>query len=205
MDAFFSDSIERLFATVSPPPRVRAIEGGEPAAPLWQEIDESGFVDALISEEDGGAGLGLAGAFEILLGCGNHAVPVPLAFTMLARAVLAQAGQAIPRGPITFTATARERADGGIECPCVPYARVADWVMLNRAESCVLLAIDSSVVTTTGVHGSLEGDLCWSADAQRSASFPKSLDWDVAGACLMAAQLAGSMHVTPGSARSSDA
>lgn len=82
-----ADSLDRLLADVSTPAVVRAIERGASPAPLWQALETSGYLDAMVPEDRGGAGLSLAGAFELFVLEGKHAVPVPLAQTIAARAL----------------------------------------------------------------------------------------------------------------------
>jgi alkylation response protein AidB-like acyl-CoA dehydrogenase len=186
-----ADAVEQLLADASAPRRVRAIEeGGSPAA-LWRAIEASGFADALVPEGRGGAGLGLSGALPIVLACGRHAVPVPFAETMAVRAVLACAGQAWPEGPASF---ARAAAGGGaVTCHRVPYGRVAEWVLVSRPGSSVLLPVAAAEVTPSRERGSLDADLRWAAppvDAPVAAGDPP---WPAIGAALCAAQLAGAM------------
>ena len=101
-DDLLSDAVRQLFTAQCTPQVVRAIEAGKPAQPLWQLIEASGFADALVSEAQGGAqggaGLSLPAVYPVLELCGAFALPVPLAETMLARALLAQAGVAVPPG-----------------------------------------------------------------------------------------------------------
>ncbi len=193
MDDLFTDAIEKLFAQRSMPQQVRAIEDGGSAQSLWREIQESGFADALVPENQGGAGLALADVFGILLACGSHALPVPLAPTMLARAILVQAGQSVPEGPISIAGAAVE-SKRGLECPQVAFARVSEWVLVRLGETCTLLAIDDATLTPTEVHGSLVGSLCWTLRPTGTACFASTLDLQAAAACLFAAQLAGAME-----------
>jgi acyl-CoA dehydrogenase len=83
----FVASLDRLLADMCPPSVVRAVERGAAADALWQALERSGFLDALVPESRGGAGLGLADAFELFVLQGRHAVPVPMALTMVARAL----------------------------------------------------------------------------------------------------------------------
>jgi acyl-CoA dehydrogenase len=55
---------------------------------LWDEIVESGFLDLLTAEEDGGAGLSLLDAFPIAFALGKRAIDLPVIETMIARALL---------------------------------------------------------------------------------------------------------------------
>lgn len=83
----FAASLDRLLAGACPPEVVRAVEHGGSADALWQALERSGFLDALAPESRGGAGLGLADALELFALQGRHAVPVPMALTMAARAL----------------------------------------------------------------------------------------------------------------------
>jgi acyl-CoA dehydrogenase len=92
----------RLLGDVCTPAALRAAEHGGAWDALWQPIVNSGFLDALVPEEVGGAGLTLAEAAPLLALLGRHAVPLPVADTMVARALLARAGQPTPEGPVTI-------------------------------------------------------------------------------------------------------
>ncbi len=187
-----TDAVEQLLAEASTPRRVREIEdGGSPAA-LWRAIAESGFADALVPEERGGAALGLSGALPIVLACGRHALPVPLAHTLAVRALLAAAGKAWPDGPATF---ARETpGDGpGLTCHRVPYGRVAEWALVAREGSSVLLPVAAAQVTPARVRGSLEADLRWTSIPGDAPAIAGEAPLGAIGAALYAAQLAGAM------------
>jgi acyl-CoA dehydrogenase len=71
-------------------------------APDWAEIAASGFLDALVAEDAGGAGLTLAQVFPLVHLLGRVACQMPVAETMVARALLAEAGMAWPEGPIAL-------------------------------------------------------------------------------------------------------
>ncbi|HQD14049.1 MAG TPA: acyl-CoA dehydrogenase family protein [Ottowia sp.] len=83
----FAESLDRLLAEQCPPARVRAIERGADAAPLWQALEQSGFLDAMVPLERDGAGLALAEAFDLFALQGRHALPVPMAREIAARAI----------------------------------------------------------------------------------------------------------------------
>lgn len=106
MDDSFTDALKRLLADQCTPQFVRAIEAGASAAGLWAHLEASGFADALLLEDDGGAGLTLPDVFGLLELCGQYAVPVPLSHTMLALALLASAGVPRPQGSIAIAIAA---------------------------------------------------------------------------------------------------
>jgi len=102
----FLDPFERMIAALFTPAAVRAAERGEADDTAWAELAASGFLDALVPEDAGGAGVSFADIVPLWLGLGRHAVPCPVGETMIARALLAQAGRAAPDGPIAIAAQA---------------------------------------------------------------------------------------------------
>jgi acyl-CoA dehydrogenase len=188
-----SDGIEQLLAEVSPPRRVREVEAGGDAAALWRAVAESGFADALVPEARGGAGLGLAGSLPVVLACGRHALPVPLAHTLFVRGVLAEAGQPWPDGPATLARAAADEGRG-VTCLRVPFGRVAEWVLVGRPGSCVLLPAREAQVTATRVHGSLAADLRWDGVPRDAVEIPGERPLLALGALAHAGLLAGAME-----------
>jgi acyl-CoA dehydrogenase len=139
MDGLLSHSAEELFTRHATPEAVRAIRAGGPASALWREIEGSGFLDALVPEEAGGAGLGPAELLPVLLAAGRFAVPLPLGETMLARAACARAGQAPPEGAIAMAEPV-----GGGAARLAPH-RHAEWVLLPQGKAAMLLPMAGSV------------------------------------------------------------
>src|SRR5947209_16579258 len=103
-DTLVLDAADRLFADAATPALVNAAENGEWPKALWQAADEAGFPDAL------GALADLPDALAILRAAGRHAVPLPLAETMLARFALREAGARMPTGPLTLAPVERDDA-----------------------------------------------------------------------------------------------
>ena len=181
MDDLLTDALKQLLDDQCTPAAVRAIEGGQSAAALWSQIEESGFADAMLPEEQGGAGLTLADAFPLFELCGSHAVPVPLAHTMLARALLASAGIERPAGSIAIAAT-----------HTVPYGRVADHV-LTRIDNRTLLLPTAQARRAKAVFP-LDAALEWPDSVIGQAQVvPGSHDIEALQACIAAAQLAGAL------------
>jgi len=90
----------QLLAERCTPAVVRAIEAGGSSQALWRELLDSGFLDALVPEAQGGAGLALHQVLPLVQACGYHALPLPFAETMAVRGVLARAGKTWPESPI---------------------------------------------------------------------------------------------------------
>lgn len=191
MDEIYIDALRGVLTDRCTPQAVRAIEGGQPAEALWDAIEESGFADALLPEADGGAGLSLAEAFPLLELCGAFVVPVPLAETMVARALLAQAGVARPGGSIAL-AHGRLQGDGTLVCDRVGFGRVADWVLVGLGKTRLLLPVDAAA--SAAAVAPLDATLSWSAAAQATAQTVAGIaDIRVPLACVLAAQLSGAL------------
>ena len=139
------DPFERLLEDVCAPAAIREIEAGGSTGQLWDAIEESGFLDALVPEEAGGVGLTLAQVAPLLQALGRFAVPVPVGETMIARALLAGAGMERPAGPIVLATGAGS----------VPGAGVAEYVLADDGSQLSLGSMTEP--TPTGVHGSLAG------------------------------------------------
>lgn len=69
---------------------------------LWGEVCDTGITRALLSEEQGGAGLNWSEGLAVIRMAGYHAVPAPLPETMLAAKLLADAGAPLPNGPLSL-------------------------------------------------------------------------------------------------------
>jgi acyl-CoA dehydrogenase len=130
---------ERLIADCCAPVAIRAFERSGDASVIWSGIEESGFLDALVPEEKGGAGLSLPDIFPLVLVLGAHGVPLPVAETMVARSLLARAGIEAPAGPITLTddqtaLSAIIRPEGGFR----PIAAIVKAALIAGAANRVL-------------------------------------------------------------------
>lgn len=103
-DTMMADALRQLLTDHCTPAVVRQIEletqsggaagagPGPAAAALWQTLEGSGFVDALVPEAHGGAGLTLAQGFGLFALCGRFLLPLPLPAVMVARAWCASQG-----------------------------------------------------------------------------------------------------------------
>ncbi|MDB5578568.1 MAG: acyl-CoA dehydrogenase domain protein [Bradyrhizobium sp.] len=67
---------------------------------LWQAIADSGFADALVPEERGGAGLSPVDVQPLIVACGEYLLPPAFGHSMVARMLIASAGYDLPGDPI---------------------------------------------------------------------------------------------------------
>jgi len=184
------EPFERLLAETVPLSRVREIERGAPADDLWATLVDSGFLDAMVSEQHGGAGLSFA-AVEPLIRCaGRYLLPVAFAETVVARALLANAGLARPEGPIVLVSLAR--ADGGYRQGAVAFARHAQHALVAFDDQVAFEPLSRASVEPTGVHGSLAADIGWSSRPEMGVGLPlPASGLRALGASLRASLIAG--------------
>jgi alkylation response protein AidB-like acyl-CoA dehydrogenase len=184
---------ERLLADAVTADTVRRVEAGGSTAALWARFEASGFLDAMRPEAQAGAGLTLAAAVPLFIALGRHAVPLPVAQTLLVRAVLAHEGRVPPPGALAIADRVRHGEDGAVHCPGVPWGMVADFVAVALPTGWQLLPTAAAERTATGVHGSLRAHLRWAALPHDDETFGQAA-WPQAGAALSSALLAGSME-----------
>jgi len=178
-------SFERLLDDACPLEVVRAVEAGGSANRLWAAVEESGFLNLLVPEAAGGAGVTLSNAAPLIEALGAWLVPAPVAQTMAARALLAAAGHSAPPGPILLaTAAARQTAN-------LPFAEVADHALIELDGKVILLRLTPEMRRPAGLHASRTAALVFPettalATLDLSAGALRAL-----GAVLRAAEIAG--------------
>ena len=204
-----AEAAERLFADLATPVVVNAAEAGTWPGDLWGAVSEAGFLDAL-GGEAGAALEGLGDAVDVLRAAGRHAVPLPVAETMLARWLAKRVGLTPPEGPL---ALAIDGPDDRVElrrtgvdwqlsgtARVVPWARNARGLVVSTGVAVGLVAPVSAVVE----HGeNLAGEprdditLDLKLDARSVAGAPMDGDAGVVyrlGALFRAAQMAGALE-----------
>lgn len=157
-----AEALERLFRERATAVVIRGIgAGGSPAA-LWKELADSGFLDSLLPEEAGGAGLGLSDVFASCMLAGRHALPLPFAQTLMARAWLHAHGVAVPAGAIAIAGPETARLpDGGLRVQGVAHGTAADWVLAGFDDLHALLPVAAARIEGDQTRGSQAADLVW--------------------------------------------
>lgn len=131
---------ERIFADLADAQTINHDKDGRWRAPLWQALSEAGLPLAWVPEDLGGSGADLADGFGVLVATGRFAIPLPLAETMLAGWLLAQAKIPSPDGEMAV-APARPQdtvvldGDGRLtgRCRGVPFAKASKHVAVLAA------------------------------------------------------------------------
>jgi acyl-CoA dehydrogenase len=131
-DNIVVETAEKIFSDLADPQTINRDKKGEWKAPLWQALSEAGLPLSWVPEDCGGSGASLADGFALLNAAGRFAVAVPLAETMLAGWLLAQAKITSPDGKMTVApASPKDRmtlnADGSLSgrARSVPFAKAA--------------------------------------------------------------------------------
>ncbi|MGO4712013.1 acyl-CoA dehydrogenase family protein [Bradyrhizobium sp. 2TAF24] len=118
-------------------------------APLWRALSDAGLPLAWVPEACGGSGGDLADGFGVVQAAGRAALAVPLAETLLAGWLLAQAGLSAPAGTMTLApAMPNDRivltADGTLNGSVrhIPFAADAEHIaVLADGPSGVVIAL----------------------------------------------------------------
>ncbi|MGB3864750.1 MAG: acyl-CoA dehydrogenase family protein [Xanthobacteraceae bacterium] len=88
-----------------------AADRGDWPTALWDTMNEAGLPHAMMTDAAGGLGLAAADAMGLMRRMGYHALPLPLAETMVANYLFVEANGAPLDGPVSF---APVRADDAI-------------------------------------------------------------------------------------------
>lgn len=134
-DQIVAETAARIFADLADPQTINKARDSSWKDKLWQALTDAGLTLAWVPEQHGGAGASLNDGFAIVAAAGRSALPVPLAETLLAGWLLAQAGVDSPAGAMTV-APARPRdkltlnSDGTLNGSAggVPFARAAEHI-----------------------------------------------------------------------------
>jgi len=126
------ETAEKIFADLADAQTINHDKKGGWKAPLWRALTEAGLPLSWVPEDCGGSGASLAEGFGVLGAAGRFAIAVPLAETMLAGWLLAQAKITSPDGEMSVApASPKDRialnADGTLSGRArgVPFAKAA--------------------------------------------------------------------------------
>jgi acyl-CoA dehydrogenase len=198
MDDMLTASIEAVLTDRCTPAFVREVErvrDRKVGRDLWRQLDELGFIDALVPESAGGSGISLDDAAGVLFAFGRYAMPLPAVHTMLGRRLLAEAGMEAPRGPIALAVLDGTES----RTTFVPYGLVCDWILIESSDGLSLVDINDVTVELHEQKGSLDAIFTFAAGAgqhirgARCAFKPAESVFLELGALVTATTMAGAM------------
>jgi acyl-CoA dehydrogenase len=169
------ETAEKIFTDLADVQDVNRDSDGRWKAPLWQALSEAGLPLAWVPEDRGGAGVDLADGFGVLGAAGRFAIALPLAETMLAGWLLAQAGITSPEGEMTVApASPKDRitlnADGTLSGRArgVPFAKASRHiaVLASGNDGASIALVDTSKLR-------IEAGLNLAGDGSDSVIFDK--------------------------------
>jgi acyl-CoA dehydrogenase len=208
-DSIITDTATKIFQDLCEADTVNKAEKGEWPKALWDALEESGLPLTWVSDEFGGAGAELADGFAVLRVAGRFAAPVPIAETMLAGWLLAEAKIAAPAGPMTIAPVYEDGnivigADGKLSGRArhVPFARNAEHIAVvatRGGEKVVALVEAKGLAISPGVGLSGEPRDTVSFDGATVIAVETAPDLDPTKLTLIAAaarsqQMAGALE-----------
>ncbi|TPQ42801.1 acyl-CoA dehydrogenase [Bradyrhizobium guangdongense] len=158
-DNIIVETAEKIFADLADPQTINHDKKDAWKAPLWQALSDAGLPLSWVPEDCGGSGADLADGFALLNAAGRFAVAVPLAETMLAGWLLAQAKISSPGGEMTvLPASPKDKitlnADGSLSgrARSVPFGKAAKhFAVLAHGSGGVSIAlVDASKARIEG-------------------------------------------------------
>lgn len=196
MQSIIEEMFERLLSRSCSPTLVRVAERDTADARLasfWDELDGAGFPNALVDERHGGIGLSLRDSLPLIIKTGEYAVPVPLAETMIARALVQAAGRTPPTGPIILATAMRADAEW-LETSELPHARTATSVLVDSGTALKLFSIADAKHSPRLSSYSLSSSLKLRQEAENLSLPLPDVPLREIAALLHAAKLAGAMR-----------
>jgi acyl-CoA dehydrogenase len=183
-----SGPFNRMLEQLCSPATIRGVEVGVDDGSSWRALSDSGFLDAMVPEADGGAGLSPSAVAPLFIACGWHLLPYAFAETLVARALAAMAGQQLPSGSVVLWP---EDETGRLRSLVAPPAGAASHALVQRGSRVVLQPMARTPTKPDGFHIS-GAALQIEAAPLLSFELPDQqlMNW---AAALTAASMAGAM------------
>lgn len=189
------EALERVLEDQGSSTAVRQIETGQHTGSLWTTIEQGGFLDLLLPENLGGAALTLPELFPILECLGRHGVALPIAQSIVARALIG--GQApVPAGMMTVGNRLQRTASGDQICVRTPYGSVADYVLTHDGTLMLLMPCATAQRTSVGDPRNSTATLSWRNVAPALSLAGDEQTLVAFTAAMSAALLSGAMQRT---------
>jgi alkylation response protein AidB-like acyl-CoA dehydrogenase len=208
-DTIIVDTATRIFADLCEPATINAAEEGTWPEALWNALEENGRTLTWVPENLGGVGAEMLDGFAVLRVAGRFAAPVPLAETLMAGWLLAQAGIEAPAGPMTVAPVYQ---DGSVELTPngklrgrardVPFARNAGHiaVLARQGGGHAVALVDAAglnITQNTGLAGEPADTVSFDGATAMASKPAPGLDLAALvrfGAAVRTQQMAGALE-----------
>jgi acyl-CoA dehydrogenase len=183
------EPFERLLEQFCQPEALRRVERGADDGSAWRALSESGFLDAMVPDAQGGAGLSPAAAAPLLIACGRYLLPYAFGETLVARALAAVAGGKLPvEGPVVLWP---QDDAGSLRSMVSPVAGGATHALVQRGARASLQPLSRSAPILDGYRLAAAG-LDFDARPLIVFDLPEQtvMNW---AAALTSASMAGAM------------
>jgi acyl-CoA dehydrogenase len=209
-DNIVAETAERIFADLADAQTINNSKDASWKAPLWSALTDAGLPLSWVPEACDGSGASIADGFSVLSSAGRFGIAVPLAETMLARWLLAQANNPSPPDAMTVApASPRDRialiTDGTLSGRArgVPFAKDAKHIAVLA-----MGASGSSIALVDAAQCKIAAGLSLANDASDTVTFdnvrpiiikaaPKGFDQTslmLMGGVARSLQIAGSLE-----------
>jgi alkylation response protein AidB-like acyl-CoA dehydrogenase len=204
------ETVDRLLESVCDGACISAVEDGEPPVAAWEALVSGAINRAWVPEAAGGIDAGVADVCAIARLCGRHALPAPLADTLIAGRLLADCGEGMHDGLYALSvapaatdplALAQGRLRGARRQ--VPFARFAGALAVQLcADAGAALALVDPAQVRIEAGSNLAGeplDTVHFDDVKPAALHALPAPWErdgarMAGALLRAQQMTGALE-----------
>ena len=203
-DNIIFDTASRIFDDLSTAEVINEAEAGTWPEALWQAISESGLNLTWIPEDNGGIGATVLDGFAVIKAAGGAAVPVPLAETLFAGWLLAQAGLQVSGETATVVVGDLSLADGKLSGSAlgVPYARNATQLVAlvetaGKVQVVQLATAQCDITEQTSLAGEPADSISFNAVAVAQTGEPgegfNGENVEAMGALIRCVQAAGAL------------
>ncbi len=200
------DTTQRIFQDLGDPQTINGAGDDSWKAPLWQALEEGGLTQPMVGEDLGGAGLSVIDSMAVLRTAGRFAVPVPLAETVMASAMLSRADIAAPLGPMSLAPVRLKdritlQADGTLTgtAKAVPFAADSEHVaVMTDGKAALVATADCEIAPKLNKAGEGRDTVIFDgAKPLQIADLPDSKNGGALmmfGAIVRATQMAGALE-----------
>jgi len=164
------ESATRLFEDFSNGNGHELMEAGQFPEKLWADFLADGWLTTLLSEDDGGSGLGLAGGCVLMRLAGYHTVPLPVVESLIAVYLAAKSGVEHTEEllvPVVLSEPINGQSD--IALLGVPWARHATSLLVvfpsdNETRVSILSCQDVTITSGQNMAGEPRDDVIFNQD-----------------------------------------